>query len=389
MAVNSALEALSSRLGRGPDVVARAPGRVNLIGEHTDYEGGLALPFAIDREVAAALARRDDGRARVVSCQEAEAVAFDPAAPRRRGDWSDYVQGVVAALSETGVRVGGFDLALGSSVPVGAGLSSSAALQLAVATALDAAFGGGLDAEARARAAHASEHRFVGVACGILDSFASALSRPGHALRLDCARETVRHVPLPGERVRVLVADSGVPRTVAGSAYAQRVAECRAARTTAADVLGRPVASLGELASEDLPRLEAGLSSDAVRRVRHVVTENARVDAMCAALAAGDFAAAGALLQAGQSSLRDDYEVSTPELDALCEIGDATGGVWGSRLTGAGFGGCTLHLVDTERAAAAAESLADAFAGRFGRRPPVWTVAAVGGASVLPFPANR
>lgn len=387
--MTSALEALSSRLGRSPDVVARAPGRVNLIGEHTDYEGGLALPFAIDREAWAALARRDDGRARVVSCQEAEEVGFDPGSPRRRGDWSDYVQGVVSALSDVGVQVGGFDLALGSDVPIGAGLSSSAALQLATATALDAAFGGGLDAEARARVAHASEHRFVGVACGILDAFASALGRPGHALRLDCARETVRHVPLPVEQVRVLVAHSGVPRTVAGSAYAQRVAECRASRAAAASVLGRPVASLRGVGPEDLSRLEAALPFDAMRRVRHVVTENARVDAMCAALASGDFAGAGALLQAGQSSLRDDFEVSTPELDTLCELGNAADGVFGSRLTGAGFGGCTLHLVAADRAATAAASLADGFARRFGRRPPVWTVAAVGGASVMPLPVNR
>jgi len=381
----SATGALANRLGRSPDVVARAPGRVNLIGEHTDYEGGLALPFAIDREVRVALARRDDRRARVVSCQEAGEAVFDTALPRRRGDWSDYVQGVVAALAECGVRVGGFDLAIASDVPPGAGLSSSAALQIAVATALDAAFDGGLDPVARARVAHAAERGFVGVACGILDPFASALGRRGHALRLDCASGATRYVPLPAARVRVLVAHSGVRRSVAESAYAERVAECRAARGAAAAALRRPVARLRELAPGDLPALEAVLLPDPLRRVRHVVTENARVDAMCAALSAGDLEAAGALLREGQRSLREDFEVSAPELDALCELGDAADGVFGSRLTGAGFGGCTIHLVAAARADAAAEALVEGFAHRFKRRPPVWSVAAAEGAAVLPL----
>jgi len=379
---------LANRLGRTPDLIARAPGRVNLIGEHTDYEAGLALPFAIDREVRVALARRDDGCARVVSCQEPGEVVFDLASPRRRGDWSDYVQGVAAALAERGVRVGGFDLAIASDVPPGAGLSSSAALQLAVATALDAAFGGGLDPTARARAVHAAERGFVGVACGILDPFASALGRRDHALRLDCASEATRHVPLPAARVRVLVAHSGVRRALAESAYGERVEECRAARRAAADALGRPVAQLRELTPRDLPELEAALRPAPLRRVRHVVTENARVDAMCAALAAGDLEAAGALLCEGQRSLRDDFEASSPELDALCELGDAADGVFGSRLTGAGFGGCTIHLVAPDRAGAVAEALREGFARRFGRRPPVWSVVAAEGAGVLPLPAT-
>lgn len=381
-------EALADRLGRTPDVIARAPGRVNLIGEHTDYEAGLALPFAIDREVRVALARRDDGRARAVSCQEPGEAVFDPASPRRRGDWSDYVQGVAAVLAARGVRIGGFDLAIASDVPPGAGLSSSAALQLAVATALDAAFGGGLDPPARARAVHAAERGFVGVSCGILDPFASALGRRDHALRLDCASEATRHVPLPGARVRVLVAHSGVRRALAESAYGERVAECRAARRAAAGAVGRPVAQLRELVPGDLPELEAALAPGPLRRVRHVVTENARVDAMCVALSAGNLEAAGALLREGQRSLRDDFEASSPELDALCELGDAANGVFGSRLTGAGFGGCTIHLVAPDRAAAAAEVLSEGFAHRFGRRPAIWSVRAADGAGVLPLPAT-
>jgi galactokinase len=379
-------ELLANRLGRRPDVIARAPGRVNLIGEHTDYEGGLALPIAIDRETRVALARREDGRARAVSCQESGEVAFNPATPRRRGDWSDYVQGVVAALAERGIPVGGFDLAIASDVPPGAGLSSSAALQLAVATALDAAFGGGLDRVALARVAHAAERGFVGIACGILDPFASALGRSGHALRLDCASEATQYVSLPGARFRLLVAHSGVRRSLAENAYAERVAECRAARRAAATALGRPVARLRALAPGDLPELEAALEPGLLRRLRHVVTENARVDAMCGALRSGDLEAAGVVLREGQRSLRDDFEVSTAELDALCELGDAAAGVFGSRLTGAGFGGCTIHLVAPERAAAVAEVLAEGFALRFARRPPVWSVAAAEGAGVLPLP---
>jgi galactokinase len=377
-----------AQFGRPPELGARAPGRVNLIGEHTDYNEGLVLPCAIDRQTVALLARREDGRARVFSRERGELRAFEIEAPERRGDWLDYVQGVVFALRERSTRLQGFDLALASDVPEGSGLSSSAALELAVATALDASQGLGLDASERARLAHRAENAFAGVPCGIMDQFASALGRRDHALRLDCRSQSVEAVPLPAAEVALLVADSGAKRALASAGYGARVAECRRALASGreAGVASPQATALRDLSPRDLPALERVLEPLLLRRARHVVTENERVDATCTALRAGDWETVGGLLRAGQRSLRDDYEVSTPELDALCELADALPGIYGSRLTGAGFGGCTLHLVAPGAASELADALAAGFEQRFGRRPPVWVVAASGGAERLTLP---
>jgi galactokinase len=374
-----------AHFGRPPEVGARAPGRVNLIGEHTDYNEGLVLPCAIDRQTVALLAGREDGRARVFSRERGELQAFDSAAPEPRGDWLDYVQGVVFALRERGTRPRGFDLALASDVPEGSGLSSSAALELAVATALDASQGLGLDATERARLAHHAENAFAGVPCGIMDQFASALGRRDHALRLDCRSQAIEPVPLPAADVALLVADSGAKRALASAGYGDRVAECRGALAAAreAGVAPPEAGALRDLSPADLPALARVLEPLLLHRARHVVTENERVDATCSALRAGDWETAGGLLRAGQRSLHDDYEVSTPELDALCELADALPGVYGSRLTGAGFGGCTLHLVVPDAAPELAEALAAGFERRFGHRPPVWVVKASSGAEPL------
>jgi galactokinase len=383
-----------ARFGRPPEVGARAPGRVNLIGEHTDYNEGLVLPCAIDRRTLALLARREDGRARVFSRERGELGCFESAAPQPRGDWLDYVQGVVFALRERGIEPGGFDLALASDVPEGSGLSSSAALELAVATALDASQGLGLDATERARLAHRAENGFAGVACGIMDQFASALGRRDHALRLDCRSQSVEAVPLPAAGVALLVADSGAKRALASAGgggtagYGDRVAECRRALAAAREAGAAPpqARALRDLSPVDLPVLARVLEPLLLRRARHVLTENERVDATCTALRAGDWETAGGLLRAGMRSLRDDFEVSTPELDALCALADALPGVYGSRLTGAGFGGCTLHLVEPGAAPELAEALAAGFERRFGRRPAVWVVVASGGAESLTLP---
>jgi galactokinase len=378
-----------ARFGGRPEAGASAPGRVNLIGEHTDYNEGLVLPCAIDLHTLALLARRRGSLARVFSRERGEQVEFDTSAPRRCGGWVDYVQGVVAALGERGVAAGGFDLALASGVPQGAGLSSSAALALAAATALDAALGLGLDAAARARVAHRAESSFTGVACGIMDPFASACGRADHALRLECRSEALEPVPLPAARVRLLVVHSGASRELAQAGYGERVAECREAlaQARAAGVAAPGTRALRDFSPADLPALGTALDPLLLRRVRHVVTENARVDAVCRALRAGDLAAAGELLGEGMRSLREDYAVSTPQLDFLCEAASALPGVFGSRLTGAGFGGCTLHLVAPEAAPALAGELAAAFARRFGRRPAIWLLAAAEGAAALPADA--
>src|SRR5690606_7793689 len=243
----------------------------------------------------------------------------------------------------------------------------------------------GLSPEARARLAWRAECEFVGVPCGRMDQLASALGRRDHALRIDCRDLGVRPVPLPGARLRLLIADSGVRRRLAAGGYARRREECEAALAAARAAGLAPAAarSWRDVPPERLPALERGLDPVLARRARHVLTENARVDATCAALAAGDLAAAGALLRAGHASVRDDFEVSVPELDALCDVADAAPGCHGSRLTGAGFGGCTVHLVDAEAAEAVAEAIRSGFAARYGRLPAVFAARGADGAGLV------
>ena len=379
-----------ARFGRRPELAARAPGRVNLIGEHTDYNGGLVLPCAIDRDTLALAARRDDGRLRVHSRELAAEAEIDARAPARTGTWIDYVGGVVFALAEAGHAVPGLDVALASDVPGGAGLSSSAALEVAVATLFAAAMGRTLPAEERARLAHRAESGFVGVACGMMDQLASALGREGRALRIDCQSLEVTPVPVPAA-LSLLVVDSGVRHALSGGDYNQRRRECEAALAAAREA-GLAPASAKTLRALDvarLPELEKTLDPRLFRRARHVLTENGRVETVCAAFARGDLARAGAALREGQASLRDDFEVSVPELDALCEIAAAAPGVHGARLTGAGFGGCTVQLVDRDRAAAARAFLEEGFARRFGRRPRSWLVRPSEGAGLLSLPTPR
>lgn len=373
--------------GRAPLAAARAPGRVNLIGEHTDYNEGLVLPCAIDRDTLALVAPRDDGRFACVSREEPEPVHFDRDAAPPAGRFGAYVHGVVQALAERGHVLSGVDLAVASDVPVGAGLSSSAALCVALVTALDAALELGLDPRARAEVAWRAESAFVGVPCGRMDPLASALGRRDCALAIDCRSLHIDVIPLPGERLRLLVADSGVRRRLVAGAYGDRRAECAEALRLArlAGIAAPGARALRDLGVENLPRIERELPDPLARRVRHVLRENERVRATASALVTGNLERAGALLREGMVSLRDDFEVSIPELDALCEIGDALPGVLGSRLCGAGFGGCTLHWVEAAAGEEVEQALADRFAARFGRRPPMLRVRAAEGATSIPL----
>jgi galactokinase len=367
--------------GRHPAFAALAPGRVNLIGEHTDYNDGLVLPCAIDRATAVLAAPRDDGEVRAFSCEQAGEVRFALRELGRAGDWADYVRGAAFALLGAGHGLRGADLAIASDVPLGSGLSSSAALGVAAVMALARCAGLALPARAIADLAHRGECEFVGIGCGILDPYASALGEADRALRIDCRTREVSPTPLP-TGAAWLIANSGAQRALAASGYRARVAECAAALAAAQRAgLAPPEArALRDLAPDALPALARALPDVLLRRARHVVRENARVDDFAAALAAGDLAAAGAQMRASHASLRDDYQVSTPELDALCAIADAVPGCFGSRLTGAGFGGCTLHLVEPAAAERVATALRSAFAASFGRAPEVWRVRASAGA---------
>ena len=366
---------------------ARSPGRVNLIGEHTDYNGGLVLPVAISLDTRVALRLRADGRVRGWS-RERGAAEAELAAPRA-GDWLDYPRGVARVLAEAGrIPSAGFDLRVETDLPEGAGLSSSAALEAATALALLGANGVAVPDADRPQLAllcQRAEADFVGVPCGVMDQFAVLCGRPGAALRLDCARLEARAVPLPAA-LAILIFDTGVERSLRSGAYAERRAECERARAQAEAALGRTLGSLSELRSAELDALAGALDPIALRRARHVVDgEPAGRWTSRPRSRRATLAAAGAALFAGHASLRDDFEVTCPESDALVADARELPGCLGARMTGAGFGGCTVQLVRTEDADRFAEALAKRFRARFGRTPAALADGAAPAASLTPL----
>ncbi len=380
------LDAFRGCFVREPDFVVRAPGRVNLIGEHTDYTGGLVLPFAIDRALHLAVAGRDDSRVRAFACdlgENGEEVEFAVGDESVGGGFAAYLAGAIAASREAGEAPCGMDLAIASDIPIGSGLSSSAALCVATSLALDRLLGAEVCPQRAARRAHRAESHFVGTGCGILDPFAIALCRTGCALRIDCADESTRAVPLPTTELAFVISHSGVSRELAGPAagqgYRDRVAQCARA------LEGLAVPSFRPLSPDALSGFAGQLDEVTFRRMRHVVSENARVDRVCRYLEAGDLVAVGGEIRASHASLRDDYEVSIPQLDMLCETADATRGVYGSRLLGAGFGGCALHLVRPDAADRIGDALRERYRERFGRATEVFCVKPAEGAGVESF----
>jgi galactokinase len=367
----AARAAFAERHGAGGPVwAAYAPGRVNLIGDHTDYTGGLVLPMTIHRGTWALARARDDGRVRVVAAGFGDA-AWALGEPVGGDLWARYVFGTareVAALADR--PPGGADLYVTGDVPVGAGLSSSASLTVAVALGLAAAWGVDLGETEAALLAQRVEHRDAGVQCGIMDQVAVRSGRAGHAVLLDCRSLEHEAVPVPTGEVAVVIVNSGVERSLAGSAYNER----RKAVERAADTLrqrGGP-AALRDATPEALAE-HADALGDLLPYARHVVTENARVATAADALRAGDLDAVGRLMDASHASLRDDYRVSGPELDVLVEEARAAGAL-GARLTGAGFGGGTVNLVRQPEVDAFAERVAARYAERTGRDAEVFVV---------------
>jgi galactokinase len=331
----------AARYGRAPALIARAPGRVNLVGEHTDYNDGLVLPAAVDRAVWVAAAPREDQRVRACSLEQGGAVEElgtrgtpQSGLPR----WCRYVGGAWSVLAGVDRQAPGADLLIGSEVPIGAGLASSAALGVALIETLIALGGHGATALEKARWAQALEHRFLGVPCGIMDQLAATSGEDGAALLIDCRSLAVRSVPVPAE-VAIAVLDARKPRHLAESAFARRRAECE----EAARVLG--VATLRDATPELVIGGRARLGETLFRRARHVVTENARVAAAVTALEAQALDTIGRVLDASHASLRDDFAVSVPELDAITDIARAHPACYGARLMGAGFGGSAVALV--------------------------------------------
>ena len=365
--------------GREPTVIARAPGRVEFIGNHTDYNGGTVLGAAIDRGLWVGVAPRGDGRRRLASASVAEVVEcrVEPPRPLSGGAaWANYPLGMIAALTEVGVPTpAGFDFLAVSDLPSGAGLSSSAALELASGLALARLAGTEPPRELLVRAARRAENAFVGVPCGILDQAVSGFGRRGHLVHIDCRGPVFSTVPLPpGVSFRVF--NTHTRHALVDGHYAERHRECR----EAARILGVDV--LADLAPADFAARAGAMPPITARRARHVVEEIARVTACVAALRSGHNGEAGRLLTASHASSRDLFENSTPELDFLVAELTREKAVLGARLTGGGFGGAVLALVTEAFDAEAAGRVVSAYAGRFGARPDVLAVTAADGASL-------
>ncbi|MBU6308489.1 MAG: galactokinase [Planctomycetes bacterium] len=355
-----------------------SPGRVNLIGEHTDYNDGFVLPMAIERGLRIAVRQRVSRTAVVSSDRGGPAVEIDldgPLAAGRTG-WGRYVEGVVAGYRRLGWEIPGFEAAITADLPAGGGLSSSAALEVGIATVVEALCGRGLPTAEKALLCQRAEHEFAGVPCGIMDQFAVAFGRAGHALLLDCRSRTIRPVPL-AEEVSILVIDSGVKHALADGGYAARRRDCEAA----AQLLGRP--ALRDVSPAEWPAVEPMLPEPHRRRARHVVAESARVLHFAAAVEAGDWTHAGRLMDDSHASLRDDFEVSCRELDLICEAAGAVAGVFGCRMTGGGFGGCAVALIDAARAAAIAAEVRAKCGAVLEQEPTVFATAAAAGARLV------
>lgn len=373
--------------GAGAPAIYRAPGRVNLIGEHTDYNLGFVLPIALDMACYAIAAPASHGCLRIYSREMDEEFAIAIAAletAARRGSWTDYVVGVAREVHRDGIRLEGCDLCIASEVPTGAGLSSSASLEISTAVALlgDRP----LPRIEIAKLGQRSEWNFAGMPCGIMDQYASVFGRAGAAIRIDCRALAHEHVPLPPE-VRIVAVNSMVKHELASSAYSERVEECQAAVAAVRKV--RPeVESLRDVSQELLETLEQRIPAVPYRRARHVISENRRVLDLASAARAHDLEKMGRLFVASHRSMQLDYEISCEEIDFLVDAALGVEGVYGARLTGGGFGGCTVNLVSPPAVERFEERLTSAYRERFGITPVFYNCKPAAGAGPVALAAG-
>ncbi len=374
------------RVGRSPQWIAAAPGRVNLIGEHTDYNDGFVLPMAIERYVvmAAAKPKGAAGDAEVglysSAMDQAERVRVGASDFRQLAPWARYVYGVMAGCREQGLEPPALDVLIDSTVPLGGGLSSSAALEVATATLLEAVTGKRLDPIRKALLCQKAEHEYAGMPCGIMDQFTSVLGQANKLLLLDCRSTEVQLVPLADPDVEVLIVNTNVKHELTGSEYPLRRSQCE----TAAAAMG--VRSLRDASLEMLAQFSASLEPVLQRRARHVIGEIERTETAAQCLAAGEWARLGELMYASHASLRDDYEVSCQELDLLVELArkhGAGGKVIGSRMTGGGFGGCTVSLVRKDHLEPVAAAIDADYRQQTGIAPSLFTTRPAQGAQIV------
>jgi len=361
-------------------ILVQAPGRVNLIGEHTDYNEGFVFPAAIQFQTQIAIAKRSDRQLMVTSQNYAERVEFDldrlPRSPR--GHWSDYVAGVAGLLAGKLGGLPGANLLLHGDVPQGAGLSSSASLEVAVCKAFLELTGKSLEGVAIALLSQQAENEFVGARCGIMDQFISVHGKRNHALRLDCRTLEYRLLPIP-PNVRLVICNTMVRHSLAAGEYNERRAECEAgAKFFAERVPG--VKTLRDVTLEDFEKYARQMPEVIQKRCHHILTENLRVLQAAEALQAGDLTLFGRLMGSSHVSLRDDFEVSCEELDLMVELAGKNTGVFGARMTGGGFGGCTINLVEENEVEAFKKNVASGYEKATGRAPEVYISSAADGA---------
>ncbi|MBI5567840.1 MAG: galactokinase [Chloroflexi bacterium] len=366
----------TQRFGAAPTTIVRAPGRVNLIGEHTDYNDGFVLPMAIDRAMWIALRPRPDRCVSAYSLDMRESVEFDLDHFEKQSGWGEYLKGVAWALIEAGFDVRGWEGVVAGDVPIGAGLSSSAAWELAAARAFAAVSGFAWDAPAMARLGQRAENKWVGVNCGIMDQMISATGQADHAVLIDCRSLELQIVPLPAETV-VVVLDTATRRGLVDSAYNERRSQCEAAARFF------DVKALRDVSVEQFNARADELDSITRRRARHVVTEDDRALRAVEAMRRGDAVELGQLMNACHVSLRDDFEVSSTELNVMVEAAQRRQECYGARMTGAGFGGCAVALVRADAARDFVHGVSTDYQAVTGRMPNIYVCRATNGAEIV------
>lgn len=372
-------EKFRARFGKDATVFAASPGRVNLIGEHIDYCDGFVLPFAIERTVLIAAAPNGTDQARVATAFDPEGAVFQASGAQEKGlpKWSNYLRGVAHGFHGRGIAIPGFDAFIVSSLPVGAGLSSSAALECATATLFEALTGTDLGTREKALLAQKAEHDFAGVPCGIMDQFASAFGKAGQLVLIDCRSGEPEMVPFADPALTILVSNTKVSHELSDGGYAAR----RKNTEDGLAAIAKP--SWRDVTLADLHAAEGTMDTTTFRRSRHVVGEIARTIGAVAALKRGDFPELGRLMYESHNSLRDDFEVSCPELDHLVETASKLPGVIGARMTGGGFGGSTVTLCAAGQAEAIAAALVKSYEAEFGFAPEIFASRPADGARLL------
>ena len=374
---NRVIEAFRRRFGARPSLIVRSPGRVNLIGEHTDYNDGFVLPMAIDRAVWLALSPRDDARVVAHSLEAPEPAEFSLSSFEHKDNgWAEYTKGMAKMLQDAGHDLTGWEGVLTSDVPIGSGLSSSAALEMAVGVAFAAVSGFPFDGVEMARLGQRAENEWVGAKTGVMDQMISANGRAGFALLIDCRDLSMRPIPLPKEAA-VLILDTMTRHDHTDSGYNERRQSCE----RAAHFFG--VTHLRDLSMDQFAARASDLDDVGMRRTRHVLCENERVLASVKAMQAGDAVAFGRLMNASHASLRDDFEVTNESLDAMARIARARSGCFGARMTGGGFGGCVVALVARDQVEEIEAAVASEYEATTGLRPRIFVTQAADGTAIV------